>query len=83
VTDKPAKDSHALVPSVGGKLTKPGSELIHRGLLELSSLGTRQEIVPSPERARILVCDDEEALRDCIEADVELLGAGVNLKGWL
>lgn len=62
MSDEPEKDSHTIVPSVSGQLTRPASGLIHRGLLELSSLRSRGGVAPSSEKGRVLVCDDEEAI---------------------
>jgi CheY-like chemotaxis protein len=63
VIDEPGeKDSHTIVPRVSGHLTRPASGLIHRGLLELASLGAGRGPASSSEKARVLVCDDEEAI---------------------
>jgi DNA-binding response OmpR family regulator len=66
MTDTPEKNPRAIVPSVGNGLTKPGSGLVHRGLQELSSL-TPERVVPLPDGARVLICDDQELLVEVLE----------------
>jgi len=66
LTDAPEKNPHAIVPSVGGGITKPGSGLVRRGLQELSRLGPVQ-VVPLPGGARVLICDDQEPLVEVFE----------------
>jgi len=66
LTDDPEKNPRAIVPSVGDELTKPGSGLIRRGLEELASLRP-ERAVPLPQGARVLICDDEEAIVEYLE----------------
>jgi PleD family two-component response regulator len=72
------KDSRSIIPSATGALTKPASGLIHRGLLELSSLEPERLVVPPAQKARILVCDDEEAFVEVIST--LLLAAGYEVR---
>jgi CheY-like chemotaxis protein len=66
LTDDPEKNSRAIVPSVGDGLTISRSGLVRRGLQELSSLRLGQ-VIPLPEGARVLICDDQEALVEVFE----------------
>ena len=81
MNDEPEKDSHAIVPSVGDEQTKPGSGLVRRGLQELSILRREGPIVSIPEKARVLVCDDEEAIVE-VWGNI-LLGAGYEIRSTL
>ena len=76
--DDHEKNSQAIVPKVGGGLTRPASGLVRRGLLDLSSLGACRAMVPSSEKARVLVCDDEEALVEVITT--MLMSAGYEVR---
>jgi CheY-like chemotaxis protein len=66
LTDAPEKNPRAIVPSIGGDIIKPGSGLIRRGLQELSRLEPVQ-VVPLPDGARTLICDDQEPLVEVFE----------------
>jgi CheY-like chemotaxis protein len=78
LTDDLEKDSHSIVPSVGSELTRPASALVRRGLLELSALGPERVVVPVPTGARILICDDEEAIVE-VWGNI-VLGAGYEVR---
>jgi CheY-like chemotaxis protein len=74
LTDEKEKNLRAIVPSVGDELTKPGSGLIHRGLLELSKLGLGRGVGPSSEKPRVLVCDDDKGIAEFISTMLEVAG---------
>lgn len=62
-------------------LTKPASGLVRRGLLDLSSPKASQAITLRSEKARVLVCDDEEALVEVITK--MLVSAGYEVRSTL
>jgi CheY-like chemotaxis protein len=66
LTDDLEKNPRAIVPAVGQGLTRPSAGLVHRGLQEMSSLGL-EPVVPLPKGARVLICDDEEAIVEYLE----------------
>jgi DNA-binding response OmpR family regulator len=80
LTDDPEKNRRAIVPSVGDGLTISRSGLVRRGLQELSSLRPGQ-VIPLPEGARVLICDDEELLVELFEKI--LLEAGYEVRSTL
>lgn len=62
-------------------LTKPAAGLVRRGLLDLYSLRAGRAMAPSSEKARVLVCYDQEALVEVITA--LLVSAGYEVRSTL
>lgn len=77
MTGEEEKNRPALVPTSGNELTGPASDLIRRGLQELSSLGPERGVASSSEKIRVLVCDDEDALVEVIATMLEAAGYDV------
>lgn len=74
-------DKNKIVPTGPSGLATKGSGLVRRGLLDLSHLNAGGAIAPSCEKARVLVCDDEEALIEVITT--MLVSAGYDVRSTL
>lgn len=74
-------DKDKIVPAAPSNLTTRGTGLVSRGLLDLARLNAGGAIASSSEKARVLVCDDEEALVEVIST--MLVSAGYEVRSTL
>jgi CheY-like chemotaxis protein len=74
-------DKNKIVLTNPSSLTTRGSGLVSRGLLDLTLLSAGMAIASSSEKARVLVCDDEEALVEVITT--MLVSAGYEVRSTL
>ena len=70
-----------IVPASPSNLTTRGTGLVSRGLLDLARLNAGGAISSSSEKARVLLCDDEEALVEVIST--MLVSAGYEVRSTL